>query len=71
MPDILHRVGIDASLNKLFAALTTIDGLCGGGSAPHWQHRRRWHHQFGFCDMRVICADPNKLVHWRCHARPR
>ena len=27
MPDILHRVGIDAKPDKVFAALTTIRGL--------------------------------------------
>src|SRR5690349_12585279 len=29
MPDILHRVGINAKPDKVFAALTTIEGLRG------------------------------------------
>jgi len=71
MPDILHRVGIDASLNKVFLALTTIDGLCGWWvSTTTGSTAEGGTINFGFCDMRVICAEPNKLVHWRCTRGP-
>ena len=71
MPDILHRVGIDASPNKVFAALTTIEGLRGwwvsttAGSTAIGDTI-----DFGFCDMQVSAAEPNKLVHWRCTRGP-
>jgi hypothetical protein len=32
MADILHRVGINATPEEVFEALTTIDGLLIGGS---------------------------------------
>ena len=72
MPDILHRVGINAKPAKVFKALTTIPGLRGwwtsdttgkagsGGTID-----------FGFCQMKVIAAKPNKLVHWRCVDGPK
>jgi uncharacterized protein YndB with AHSA1/START domain len=66
MPDILHRVGIAAKPERVFEALTTIEGLRGwwvsetagdpeiGGTID-----------FGFCTMKVLEATP-KRVHWRC-----
>jgi len=71
MPDILHRVGIDATPDKVFNALATIDGLRGwwvstaGGDAG-----RGGNIDFGFCSMLVKAADPGKFVHWRCTSGP-
>lgn len=71
MADILHRVGIAVRPERVYAALTTIDGL-----------RRWWIHEtsgdpeaggtidFGFCDMQVLRAVPGELVHWRCVRGP-
>lgn len=71
MPDILHRVGVATSPERVFAALTTLDGL------RHW-----WVSEasgdpaaggvinFLFCDMKVVAAEPNTLVHWRCVRGP-
>jgi uncharacterized protein YndB with AHSA1/START domain len=71
MPDILHRVGIDAPPERVFQALTTLDGLRGwwvadatgdadaGGTID-----------FGFCKMRVIDAEPDELVRWHCLEGP-
>ncbi len=72
MPDILHRVGIDARPGKVFEALTTIKGL------------RRWWVagtsgdaslggviDFGFCEMKVAKADPDRRVVWRCVGGPK
>jgi uncharacterized protein YndB with AHSA1/START domain len=71
MPDILHRVGIDASPNKVFAALTTIEGLCGWWvSTTTGNTATGGTIDFGFCDMQVVCVEPNKLVHWRCARGP-
>ncbi|HWY73895.1 MAG TPA: SRPBCC domain-containing protein [Burkholderiaceae bacterium] len=71
MPDILHRVGIDARPERVFKTLTTIDGLSGwwvsqttgdpgvGGTID-----------FGFCQMRVLEAVPTQRVRWRCIQGP-
>lgn len=71
MPDILHRVGIDAPLEQVFGGLTTIRGL------RHW-----WVSEttgdptvggtinFGFCDMKVVESNPPSLVHWTCTTGP-
>ena len=71
MPDILHRVGINATPEKVFEALSTIEGL------RHW-----WIVEtkgdanpggvidFGFCDMKVVAYKSNELVHWQCVRGP-
>ena len=71
MPDILHRVGIGANPERVYAALTTIDGL------RHWwvvettgRAELGGTINFGFCDMQVLEAVPDKLVHWRCTRGP-
>jgi uncharacterized protein YndB with AHSA1/START domain len=71
MPDILHRVGIDAEPAKVFAALATLDGLRGWlistatGNAAHGGVI-----DFGFCEMTVLAAEPGKVVRWRCTRGP-
>lgn len=71
MPDILHRVGIDAKPDQVFDALTTIKGIRGwwastaSGSAANGGLTH-----YGFCDMLVTAAEPGKLVRWRCTAGP-
>lgn len=71
MPDILHRIGIAAKPDKVFAALTTLDGVRGwwvstatGGAAAGQTI------DFGFCDMLVTAAEPDRLVTWRCTRGP-
>lgn len=71
MVDILHRVGINTTPEKVFEVLTTIDGL------RHW-----WIVEtsgdtsvggvidFGFCEMKVLRAEPGKIVHWKCVRGP-
>jgi hypothetical protein len=71
MPDILHRVGVNARPERVFDALATIDGL------RHW-----WVVEttgatkvgdtinFGFCEMKVLRSDPGSFVHWRCTRGP-
>jgi uncharacterized protein YndB with AHSA1/START domain len=67
MVDILHRVGIGAKPEKVFEALTTIQGL-----ADWWTTGTKGEAgkggtiDFGFNKMHVVAADPGKLVHWKC-----
>ncbi len=71
MPDILHRVGIDAPPERVYGALTTLDGLRGwwisqtaGDPGPGGTL------DFGFCRMQVVDAVPGKRVRWRCVGGP-
>lgn len=41
MADIIHRVGIKASPNKVFWALSTIEGLAGWRAEEHERGLRR------------------------------
>ena len=66
MPDILHRVGIAASPERVHAALTSIDGL------RHWwvvqtqgSPQAQGTIDFEFCKMKVLEAAPT-LVLWQC-----
>ena len=69
--DILHRVGIGAAPEKVFAALTTIPGL-----AAWWTHTASGNASqggkvdFKFCEMEVVVAEPGKRVVWRCTRGP-
>ena len=71
IPDILHQVGVNARPKKVFAALTTIDGLRGC-----WQGDAKGKPEagglidFGFCDMKAISIEPDQLVYWRCTRGP-
>ena len=71
MPDILHRVGVGVPPERVYAALATIDGL------RHWwviettgDASTGGSINFGFCEMAVVNAVPNELVHWRCTRGP-
>jgi uncharacterized protein YndB with AHSA1/START domain len=71
MSDILHRVGIDARPEQVFAALTTIEGLRGWWSnTASGNAAKGGVVKYGFCDMQVVAAEPGKLVHWRCTDGP-
>lgn len=71
MPNILHRVGIDAPPAKVFLALTTIEGL-----RQWWVGETKGETglgkliDFGFCQMKVIESTPDSLVHWKCISGP-
>jgi len=67
MPDILHRVGIAASPELVFRALTTTAGLRGWWvSETTGDPAKGGTIDFGFCKMQVLEAVPGKLVRWRC-----
>ncbi len=72
MPDILHRVGIKSTPQKVFKALSTIDGL------SHWwvvgtrgNPKKGGIIDFDFADMRVVESKPNKVVKWKCVKGPK
>ena len=71
MPDIFHRVGINTRPDKVYAALTSLDGLRGwwvstatGNASPGGTI------DFSFCDMTVTADNPDSLVQWRCTRGP-
>ena len=71
MPDILHRVGIAAPPERVFGALSTIDGLSGwwvrdtkGDAGPGGTI------DFGFCEMKVVEQKPGELIRWKCARGP-
>jgi uncharacterized protein YndB with AHSA1/START domain len=67
MPDILHRVGIDAKPERVYDTLTTTDGLRSWWvSTAAGDAGQGGTIDFGFCKMQVIAAVPGKLVEWRC-----
>ena len=71
MPDILHRVGIDARPERVFEALTTIEGLQQWWIAEtHGKTRVGETIDFNFCQMQVIESAPNRRVRWRCVRGP-
>jgi uncharacterized protein YndB with AHSA1/START domain len=71
MPDILHRVGIKGTTEKVFEALSTIEGL------RHWwilettgDTKQGGIIHFGFCDMKVAESKLNEFVRWKCIRGP-
>ena len=75
MPNILHRVGIQASSAAVFKALTTQKGLAGwwtrpdaGGEKPG--ARLRFIFKRGGPTMEVIELIKGRRVSWRCVAGP-
>ena len=81
MTDIIHRVGIKAPLSKVYAALSTIEGVAGwwtmatsGISDPggiiSFEFLTTGGERIGAMDMRVVALEPDRLVHWRCTAGP-
>ena len=65
MVDILHRVGIDALPDKVFQALTTIDGIRGWWSSEaHGSATAGEAFEFRRNHLDVIETEPN-LVRWR------
>ena len=70
MPDILHRVGIRSSLESVYEAVTTRDGLAGwwttntSGEGNKVGNVVKFRFGPGGFDMKVIGLDPNKRVLW-------
>jgi len=81
MADIIHRVGIKAPVSKVYAALSTVDGVAGwwtkntsGSSKIGGTIEVRFHSsagkEIGHMNMEVMALDPNKKVHWRFTSGP-
>lgn len=81
MADILHRIGIRAEPDRVYAALATLDGLAGwwthdtsGRSAVGDEIRFRFRteagQELGGFDMDVLALDPAQRVHWRVTGGP-
>lgn len=71
MPDILHKISINAPRERVYAALATVDGLAGwwtsttsGESKPG----KTLEFRFGkhVCRMRVEAQQQGEHVAWRC-----
>ncbi|CAI4029738.1 Polyketide cyclase [Nitrospira tepida] len=81
MADIIHRVGIKAGPDKVFRALSTIDGLAGWwttdtsgvadvGKIISFQFRDPNGKTIGGFDMEVVKQEPAKKVQWKCVKGP-
>jgi uncharacterized protein YndB with AHSA1/START domain len=81
MIDIIHRVGIKAPLAKVYAAVSTVEGVAGwwtrettGVSKPGGRIDVRFlspdGKEIGGMSMDVIALEPNKEVHWRVRSGP-
>ena len=81
MVDIIHRVGIKAPISRVYAALSTIEGLAGWwtkettgtskmGGTIEFRFRDTNGEIMGAMDMEVLALDTNKNVHWRCKSGP-
>ena len=81
MIDIIHRVGIKAPAAKVYAALSTIDGLAGwwtrattGSSKVGETINFRFHtpagDEIGGFDMDVLELVPEQKVRWRVESGP-
>lgn len=81
MFDIIHRVGIKAPASKVYAALSTIEGLAGWwteetsgvskpGGAIDFQFSSPRGERVGGMTMQVLALAPDQEVRWRCTAGP-
>ena len=81
MADIIHRVGIKAPISKVYAAVSTVEGVAGwwtqataGVSKPGGAIDVRFHRptgeEIGGMTMEVLALEPNKKVHWRFRKGP-
>ena len=76
MADILHRVGIKSSMDKVYQALTARDGLAGW-----WTNNTQGQSKVGSAlqfrfdaggfDMKVLELDPGKRVLWQVIEGPK
>jgi uncharacterized protein YndB with AHSA1/START domain len=79
MVDILHRIGVTASPDDVYAALTTIDGLAGwwtqdtkgdGNTGGVIEFRFANAPAPGGFDMKVLEIQPAELVRWEVVTGP-
>ncbi len=81
MTDIIHRVGIRAPASKVYAALSTIEGLSGWwtkdttgaarlGGTIEFSFSSPSGEKIGGACMEVIGLHPDNEVRWRCASGP-
>jgi uncharacterized protein YndB with AHSA1/START domain len=75
MPDILHRVGMQAAPAKVYEALATTDGLSrwwitGTTGDPRPGGVVRFRVEGGGFEMKVTASEPGQLVAWECVGGP-
>lgn len=73
MVDILHRVGIQSSLDEVYRALSAREKLAGWWTNDVRDADGDLHFQFGehgFFRMKVLQADPGKRVLWEATDGP-
>jgi uncharacterized protein YndB with AHSA1/START domain len=81
MVDIIHRVGIKAPVSKVYAALSTVEGVAGwwtkettgvskSGESVEIRFLSPSGKEIGSMKMSVMELDPNKKVHWRFTSGP-
>ena len=71
MTDIVHRININASSEKVFQAVSTVDGLKGWWTSHvEGQSQEGKQLTFRFPDsgpvMEVLELTPNEFVKWKC-----
>jgi uncharacterized protein YndB with AHSA1/START domain len=70
MVDILHRVGIKSSVDDVYSALTTVEGLAGWwttdteGDGGNVGGVLKFRFGAGGFDMKVLELEPGKRVRW-------
>ena len=81
MVDIIHRVGIKAPVSKVYAALSTVEGVAGwwtkdttgvskSGGNIDVRFLSPSGKEIGSMTMEVMELDPSKKVHWRFKSGP-
>lgn len=81
MVDIIHRIGIKASISDVYAAVSTVEGVAGwwtkqttGTSRPGDEIDVRFlrpsGEEIGGMTMDVVALEPNKRVQWRFRTGP-
>jgi len=81
MVDIIHRIGIKAPISKVFAALSTIEGVAGWwtkettgdpepGGAMTFRFRNPQGEQIGMMVADVTSVTPDQVVSWRFSEGP-
>jgi uncharacterized protein YndB with AHSA1/START domain len=81
MVDIIHRIGIAAPISKVYAALSTVEGVAGwwtkdttGESTPGGTFAVRFSsptgEEVGKMDIEVLTLNTNEEVRWRVKAGP-
>jgi uncharacterized protein YndB with AHSA1/START domain len=72
MPDILHRVGINAPVGKVYDVLTSVEGARAWWDASATGDAKEGGliTFFKKVDMKVLEAKPKELVRWKCVRGP-